>query len=43
MALQALVSMFPSVGRETVGDVLTTCGGDADKAADHLLEMGHSA
>jgi hypothetical protein len=37
--LDALESMFPDVGRETVVDVLHSCGGDAERAADHLLTM----
>ena len=38
-SMEALQSMFPTLGRETISDVLASCGGDAERATDHLLEM----
>jgi len=38
--VDALCSMFPTAALETVTDVLHLCAGDAERAAERLLEMG---
>ena len=38
-AVEALLGMFPAVGRASVMEVLAECGGDADRAAIRLLEI----
>ena len=39
-SIEALTSMFPSTDRATLLDVLAQCKNDADRAVEHLLEMG---
>lgn len=38
-ALEALKLMFPHVDPAAMLDVLTQCRGNADKAAEHLLQL----